>query len=90
MKACVCFVFFFSFKMKCTTTALQDLEELIVQAREMLRKIPANFLQTVRSCCSDQCNAPLDTSRSLFCESVRYCYSLSVFVQCMVVQTTRC
>lgn len=50
---------------------LQDLEELIIQAREMLRKIPGSFLQTVRSCCSDQCNAPLDTSRSLFCESVR-------------------
>lgn len=42
-----------------------------MQAREMLRKIPESFLQTVRSCCSDQCNVPLDTSRSLFCESVR-------------------
>ncbi|CAM9195457.1 unnamed protein product [Pylaiella littoralis] len=59
-----------------TVTDKNDLEELIVQAREMLRKIPANFLQTVRSCCSDQCNAPLDTSRSLFCESVR-CASIS-------------
>ncbi|CAN0301628.1 unnamed protein product [Hapterophycus canaliculatus] len=54
-----------------TVTDKKDLEELIIQAREMLKKIPGSFLQTVRSCCSDQCNAPLDTSRSLFCESVR-------------------
>ncbi|CAM9835806.1 unnamed protein product, partial [Scytosiphon promiscuus] len=59
-----------------TVTDKKDLEELIIQAREMLRKIPESFLQTVRSCCSDQCNAPLDTSRSLFCESVR-CVSIS-------------
>ncbi|CAB1101133.1 unnamed protein product [Ectocarpus sp. CCAP 1310/34] len=58
-----------------TVTDKEDLEELIVQAREMLRKIPESFLQTVRSCCSDQCNVPLDTSRSLFCESVR-CVSI--------------
>ncbi|CAM9422410.1 unnamed protein product [Ascophyllum nodosum] len=53
----------------------QDLEELIVQARQMLRKIPESFLRTVRSCCSDHGNIPLDTSRSLFCESVR-CVSI--------------
>ncbi|CAM9295298.1 unnamed protein product, partial [Ectocarpus sp. 13 AM-2016] len=58
-----------------TVADKEDLEELIVQAREMLRKIPESFLQTVRSCCSDQCNVPLDTSRSLFCESVR-CVSI--------------
>ncbi|CBN74844.1 conserved unknown protein [Ectocarpus siliculosus] len=58
-----------------TVTDKEDLEELIVQAREMLRKVPESFLQTVRSCCSDQCNVPLDTSRSLFCESVR-CVSI--------------
>lgn len=67
---CECSSFFFFFLLFCTR--IQDLEELIIQAREMLRKIPGSFLQTVRSCCSDQCNVPLDTSRSLFCESVRY------------------
>lgn len=50
----------------------QDLEELLVQAREMLRKVPETFLRTVRSCCSDHRNTPLDSSRSLFCDSVRW------------------